>query len=60
MRKRWISPVLLAAVLSISTVLPALAAGPGQTEDPIPEEVTQEQWNRLNDQTIEFDELGIW
>lgn len=58
MRKKWISPVLLAAMLSITTALPVLAAGPGQTEDPIPEEVTQEQWSRLNDQTIEFDELG--
>ena len=58
MRKKWISPVLLAVMLSITTAFPALAAGPGQTEDPIPEEVTQEQWSRLNDQTIEFDELG--
>lgn len=58
MRKKWISPVLLAAILSINVAFPALAAGPGQTEDPIPEGVTQEQWNRLNDQRIEFDELG--
>lgn len=58
MRKKWISPVLLAAILSINVAFPALAAGPGQTEDPIPKGVTQEQWNRLNDQRIEFDELG--
>ena len=58
MRKKWISPILVAVMLSITTAFPALAVGPAQTEDPIPEGVTQEQWSKLNDQTIEFDELG--
>lgn len=57
MKKRWISSTFLAAALTIFATFPAFAAGPGQTEDPKPEEVTQEQWNRLNDQIIEFDEL---
>ena len=57
MRKRWISSALITAVLTICTAFPAFAAGPGQTADPKPEEVTQEQWSRLNDQTIDFDEL---
>lgn len=57
MRKRWISSAAIVAALTIYTVFPAFAAGPGQTADPKPEEVTQEQWNRLNDQTIDFDEL---
>lgn len=57
MRKRWISSAFIAAALTVYTAFPVFAAGPGQAEDPKPEEVTQEQWNRLNDQTIEFDEL---
>ena len=57
MRKRWISSAFIAAALTVYTAFPAFAAGPGQTEDPKPEEVTQEQWSRLNDQTIEYKEL---
>ena len=57
MRKRWISSAFIAAALTVYTAFPAFAAEPGQTEDPKPEEVTQEQWSRLNDQTIEFEEL---
>lgn len=57
MRKKLIPSVLMASILTVSTVYPAFAAGPGQTENPIPEEITEDQWNRLNDQTIEFDEL---
>ena len=57
MKRRWISSAFIAAALTIYTAFPTFAAGPGQTEDPKPEEVTQEQWSRLNDQTIDFDEL---
>nr|WP_314465837.1 hypothetical protein [uncultured Clostridium sp.] len=57
MRKRLVSSAFIAAALTICTAYQAFAAGPGQTDDPKPEEVTQEQWSRLNDQTIEFDEL---
>lgn len=57
MRKKWILPVFIAAVFTAGTAVPAFAAGPGQAENPIPKEVTQEKWDRLNDQTIEFGEL---
>lgn len=55
--------LLLAVVLATVTVLTipgagfAYGAGPGQTGETIPDGVTKEQWARLNDQTIEFDEL---
>ena len=59
MRNKKVWPVCLAAVLATSTVLPVYGAvGPGQAEKPIPEGITTEQWSRLNDQTIEFDELS--
>lgn len=59
MRNKKVWPVCLAAALTVSTVLPAYGAvGPGQAEQTIPEGVTTEQWSRLNDQTIEFDELS--
>lgn len=59
MRNKKVWPVCLAAVLTVSTVLPVYGAvGPGQAEQPIPEGITTEQWSRLNDQTIEFDELS--
>jgi len=58
MKKKYFLSVCIAAVLTVSAVYPAYgAAGPGQPESPIPDGVTEEQWNRLNDQTIEFDEL---
>jgi len=58
MRNRRIFPVCLAAVLTASSALPVYGAvGPGQAEKPLPEGITTEQWNRLNDQNIEFDEL---
>lgn len=57
MKKRWITLALITAALTICTAFPAFADGPGQTDDPKPEEVTQEQWSRLNDQKIDFDEL---
>ncbi|WP_394524901.1 hypothetical protein [Lacrimispora sp. JR3] len=59
MRNKKVWPVCLAAVLAVSTVLPAYGAvGPGQAEKPIPEGITTEQWSKLNDQKIEFDELS--
>lgn len=59
MRNKKIWPVCLAAVLTASSVLPVYGAvGPGQAEKPIPEGITEEQWSRLKDQTIEFDELS--
>lgn len=59
MRNKKVWPICLAALLSASSVLPAYGAvGPGQAERPIPEGITTEQWNRLNDKTIEFDELS--
>lgn len=59
MRNKKVLPVCLAAVLAAFSVLPAYGAvGPGQAEKPIPEGITTEQWNRLNDQSIEFDELS--
>jgi hypothetical protein len=59
MRNKKVLPVCLAAVLAASTVLPVYGAvGPGQAEKPLPEGISTEQWSRLNDQTIEFDELS--
>lgn len=59
MRKKSYLPVGLAAVLVISLTSPAYGAtGPGETGNEIPDGVTEEQWSRLNDQTIEFDELS--
>jgi hypothetical protein len=59
MKQKIVLPVLLAAVLSASPVLSAYAAvGPGQEQKPLPEGISQEQWNLLYDQNIEFDELS--
>ena len=58
MRRKWIKGFTLGVVLTMLTSITAYAAGPGEEENPIPEGVSQEQWNRLNDQTIEFDELS--
>lgn len=60
MRKRNFLPLCMAAVLTVLGVSPAVqayAAGPGQTGEAIPEGVTEEQWSKLNDQSIEFGEL---
>jgi len=66
MRKKGIyfhSRIVLAAVLSGVIVLSvpstgnAYGAGPGQAGESIPEGMTKEQWDRLNDQVIQFDEL---
>jgi len=46
------------AVLAVPATFSAYGAGPGQTEETIPDGVTEEQWTRLNDQTVEFNELS--
>ena len=49
----------LAAARVLSAALPVYGApGPGRQVVAIPEGVGEEQWNRLNDNTIEFDELS--
>ena len=58
MRKKWISSVIIGVVFTIYTTVPAFAVGPGQVNNSKPNEMSQEQWNRLNDQVIEFDELS--
>jgi len=59
MRKRSFLSVCMAALFTVSAVMPVYgAAGPGQSENPVPDGMTQEQWNKLNDQTIEFNELS--
>ena len=59
MKNKKVWPICLAALLTASSVLPAYGAvGPGQAEKPIPEGITTEQWNHLNDNTIEFEELS--
>ncbi|WP_313072766.1 TolC family protein [Lacrimispora sp.] len=59
MKNKKVWPICLATLLATSSVLPAYGAvGPGQAEKPIPEGITVEQWSKLNDKTIEFDELS--
>jgi len=49
----------MAVTLALSAALPVYGAvGPGQTGISIPEGMTEEKWNKLQDQTIEFDELS--
>lgn len=58
MKKKFFLPFFIVVVLMASSVIPAYgAAEPGQPENTVPNGVTQEQWDRLNDDTIEFDEL---
>ncbi|WP_077610299.1 hypothetical protein [Clostridium sp. Marseille-P2415] len=58
MRRRCFQSFCLAALLTAAAVMPSYGAvGPGQAEEPIPDGVTEEQWSKLNDQAIEFDEL---
>ncbi|WP_143319879.1 TolC family protein [Clostridium sp. HBUAS56010] len=59
MRNKNILPVFMAALLTVAAPLSVYGdVGPGQAQNTIPEGVTQEQWDRLNDQTIEFEELS--
>lgn len=58
MRKKYLQTICLSAVLCATAVFPAYGAGgPGQSGEVIPVGVTEEQWARLNDQKIEFDEV---
>lgn len=62
MKKKRFLPLCMAAVLTVFAAAPAIqayaAVGPGQAEEPVPDGVTQEQWSKLNDQSIEFGELA--
>ncbi len=58
MKKNRLLSICLAGVLTASPVLTSYGAlGPGDALRTIPEGVSEETWGRLNDQTIEFDEL---
>jgi hypothetical protein len=59
MRKKGYLSACMAVTLALSTALPVYgAAGPGSTGTAIPDGMAEETWNRLYDQTIEFDELS--
>lgn len=59
MRKKGYFSACMAVTLALSAALPVYgAAGPGQTVISIPDGMTEETWNKLQDQTIEFDELS--
>ena len=59
MKKTVCLPLCMAAALIVSSAIPSYGAvGPGQTENEVPSGITKEQWGRLNDQTIEFEELS--
>ncbi len=59
MRKKGYLSACMAVTLALSATLPVYgAAGPGQTGIYIPEGMTEEKWNKLQDQTLEFDELS--
>lgn len=58
MKKSGFLSLCLTGVLAASTVMTSYGAlGPGDALKSIPEGVSEETWSRLNDQTIEFDEL---
>ena len=59
MRKKGYLSACMAVTLALSAALPVYgAAGPGQTGVSMPDGMTEEKWNKLQDQTIEFDELS--
>ncbi len=59
MKKKLISSFIMMMVLVSSFIISAYgASGPGQLETPLTDGVTQDQWVRLNDQLIEFEELS--
>lgn len=59
MKKKSFLCLCLSATLAVSPVLTAYGAlGPGEAVQSIPEGVSEEVWSRLNDQTIEFDEVS--
>lgn len=58
MKKNGFLSLCLTGILAASTVMTSYGAlGPGDALKSIPEGVSEETWSRLNDQTIEFDEL---
>lgn len=59
MRKKGYLSACMAVSLALTAALPVYgAAGPGSTSIAIPDGMGEETWNRLNDQTIEFEELS--
>ena len=59
MRKKGYLSACMAVSLALTAALPVYgAAGPGSTSIAIPDGMGEETWSRLNDQTIEFDELS--
>ena len=59
MRKKGYLSACMAVSLALTAALPVYgAAGPGSTSTAIPDGMGEETWNRLNDQTIEFEELS--
>lgn len=60
MKKRnMICVMSLAGVLTASSLMQVYgASGPGQAENPIPDGVSEAQWSKLNDQSLDFDELS--
>ncbi|WP_395548937.1 MULTISPECIES: TolC family protein [unclassified Lacrimispora] len=59
MRKKGYLSACMAVSLALTAALPVYgAAGPGSTSITIPDGMGEETWNRLNDQTIEFEELS--
>ena len=59
MRKKGYLSACMAVSLALTAALPVYgAAGPGSTSTAIPDGMGEETWSRLNDQTIEFDELS--
>jgi hypothetical protein len=50
--------LILTATVSMTVyAVTGTGGGPGQPENPIPDGITKEQWDKLNDQTVTFDEL---
>ena len=59
MKKSAILTFCMAAGLAVSFIIPVYGStGPCQKENPVPNGITKEQWDKLNDQTIEFNELS--
>lgn len=59
MNKTAVLSFCMAAGLAVSFIIPVYGStGPGQKENPIPNGITKEKWDQLNDQIIEFDELS--
>lgn len=58
MNKKSVLSFLLVASLVSFTIMPTYGAtGPGLSASPAPEGMSQEKWEQLNDQVIDFNEL---